>query len=280
MIHTVDERKIAYWLIDLVPPWKRENLQTVVFHHGLAVHPEQWLEWLPRLINNYRILLFDMFGTGRSSLDGSDRDWTIEARMRDMWSLADHLRLGKFHFVGESYGGTIGLSAGLAEPERFASLTIVNASHHGARITNTDWYDKTIDTQGVAAWSDNLMIGRFFQDNLSDGQRAWYSDQQRKHSAASVKYTMKELRRADLSERISDLTLPVLLIHSDASPFIDVGVVADMHKRIKDSELQIFAHTKHGVPFSHGDKGSQVLSEFIERLRSRAAGKKEVGVWE
>lgn len=263
-------RSIAYRVVDLVPPWQRDNLQTIVFHHGLATHPEQWFDWLPNLVSKYRIVLFDMFGTGRSSLDGSQEDWSIDARIRDLWALSEFLKLGKFHFVGESYGGTIGMLAGVREPARFASLTICNASHHGTRITNIELFEATIDKGGVRAWSDLVMEGRFFPDGLSAAKRAWYSEQQGNHTPQSVKRILRELVNVDLAEKISEIELPVLLLHSDSSPFITVPVVTDMHRLIKGSELQIFAHSKHGLPFSHGSECSLALSNFLARLETSA----------
>ena len=38
-------------------------------------------------------------------------------------------------------------------------------------------------------------------------------------------------------------------MHPDASPFIPVPVVADLHSRLPDARLKVFAHAKHGYHF-------------------------------
>lgn len=194
----------------------------------------------------------------------------MQARIRDLFALADHLQLQRFHFVGESYGGTLGLAAGLQAPDRFGSLCIVNASYHGTRLTNTQEFEATVALKGVKAWSDEVLQGRFFRDSLSDEMWEWYSAQQANHSMTSIISILRELRAADMSDQLERLTLPVLYLHSDSSPFISVSVAQDMHSKTRGSELQIFAHSKHGLPFTHGKPCSAALFEFLQRLNGRA----------
>ena len=265
----VDGRTIAYRVIDLVPPWQRDNVETIFFHHGLAALSEMWLDWLPTLVGRYRIVLFDMFGCGRSSLEGSPRDWSIDSRVADVFALVDRLELGKIHFVGESYGGTIGLVAGLRAPERFASLGICNASHHGARIDNTDEFVARVERDGVRSWSDRLMRDRFFDDGLPPAKRDWYSWQQGNHTPASIANILRELINVDIADQVNDIELPVLLLHADSSPFISVSVMVELHQQIRNSEFQVFAHSKHGLPFSHSAACAAALSDFLGRLHSK-----------
>jgi hypothetical protein len=47
-------------------------------------------------------------------------------------------------------------------------------------------------------------------------------------------------------------------------------MMAELHAQLADAELQVFAHAKHGLPFSHGRECAAALRGFIER-RARAA---------
>jgi 3-oxoadipate enol-lactonase len=57
----------------------------------------------------------------------------------------------------------------------------------------------------------------------------------------------------------------VLLLHPDGSPFIPLSVVTGLHERLPDAELQVFAHAKHDLPFSHGRECAATLRRFLER---------------
>jgi pimeloyl-ACP methyl ester carboxylesterase len=56
----------------------------------------------------------------------------------------------------------------------------------------------------------------------------------------------------------------VLLLHGDSSPFIPVSVMADLKSRLPDARLQVFAHARHGLPFSHAKECARVLRGFLE----------------
>jgi pimeloyl-ACP methyl ester carboxylesterase len=67
----------------------------------------------------------------------------------------------------------------------------------------------------------------------------------------------------DLRPQLGSVRCPVLLMHGDTSPFIPVNVMVDMHHRLLDSRLQVFAHARHGLPFSHARRCAETLREFL-----------------
>ena len=76
--------------------------------HFMRWYPS-WAGWLPRLIDRYRIVLWDMRGSGRSVQAGFD--WSLGLLVSDVLAVADAAGVGRFHLVGESIGGTIALAA-------------------------------------------------------------------------------------------------------------------------------------------------------------------------
>ena len=47
-----------------------------LFHHGIGGSAGLWAGWLPSLIDRYRIVLWDMRGSGRSVHDGFS--WSLD----------------------------------------------------------------------------------------------------------------------------------------------------------------------------------------------------------
>jgi pimeloyl-ACP methyl ester carboxylesterase len=257
-------RKIAYELIDAVPPWRRPA-ETLIFHHGIAVDRHLWSEWMPALVSRYRVVVFDMYGCGESTARGGPQNWSAESRVDDLLSVADSVDVSAFHVVGESYGGTIALMEGLRAPGRVKSVAICNAAHVGSSIQSVNVWEGMLDEFGVKGWSDHMMSQRFFPDALSPEMRNWYSTQQAAQSKESILQILKALLAVDIANDVSRLQMPVLLLHGDASPFISVEVMADLHRRLPNSEMQVFAHARHGLPFSHARQCSEALVQFLDR---------------
>jgi pimeloyl-ACP methyl ester carboxylesterase len=63
--------------------------------------------------------------------------------------------------------------------------------------------------------------------------------------------------------------MPVLLMHGDSSPFIPVPVMTDLKARLKEARLQVFAHARHGLPFSHGRQCAATLRAFLAEVAGR-----------
>jgi len=255
--------ELHYQMHDLTPPWL-EDKHTVIFHHGLGATSGTWAGWFPALADRLRIVTFDMRGHGRSAHPAPDAPLSLDLLASDLMRIADEVRAPRFHLVGESIGGTIALLAALDHPDRIRTLTISNGAHVGGSIRAIDDWKQIMDSRGMPGWSQHMMRGRFFDDAINADMRRWYEREQAEVSSDFVFRAVRLLAEADLSARLSELRVPVLLLHGDSSPFIPVAVMADLKARLPEACLQVFAHAKHGLPFSHARECSQLLRTFLE----------------
>lgn len=102
---------LHFEVIDATPPWAADA-PLIVFHHGIGATSDVWAEWLPALLDRYRLARFDMLGFGRSGVPGPGFPWSLEGLMADPLEVARSAGAARFHFVGESVGGTVGLLLG------------------------------------------------------------------------------------------------------------------------------------------------------------------------
>jgi pimeloyl-ACP methyl ester carboxylesterase len=255
---------LDYDVLDLTPAWM-EAPETILFHHGIGATKGIWAEWLPSLIDRYRIIRFDMRGHGASSWPKTAETMGMDNLVDDVFAVLDAAGVGRAHLVGESIGGTVMLNAALRAPERAITLTVSNGAHVGAAITAVQDWQSIIETQGMAGWSAHMMRGRFFDGGIPEAVSAWYEAQQRAVSPQAVLAGLAALVGADLSARLDELRLPVLLMHPDSSPFIPVAVMADFKKRLRDGRLHVIGRAKHGMPVSHAAQCSSLLRDFLNR---------------
>jgi len=253
---------LHYEVIDQLPPWQK-GAGTILFHHGMGTNSQIWNAWLPRLIDRYRIVKFDIRGHGRSSWPGPGLPLTLQTFCDDVLAVADAAGLEQFHYVGESLGGTTGLALGLRRPDRLLTLTASNCAHLGSAIEAVEDFREYIARHGMKAWSARMMQGRFHEDATPPEMRRWYEEIQTATDPELVLKIREVLVGGDLTADLAAMTLPVLLMNGDASPFIPIAMMADMHSRLPNSRLQIFAHAKHGLPVSHSAQCSQVLRVFL-----------------
>jgi len=256
---------------DLALPWI-EAPETILFHHGLGASSRTWAAWLPVLADHYRLVRFDMRGHGKSAVAagtaGGDA-LTLELLANDVFAVADAVGVGEFHLVGESIGGTIALLAASRRPERVRTLTVSNGAHIGGSIQSIDDWRDVMNAGGMAGWSQHMMPKRFFDGAISAPMWRWYEQEQASAAREFVLDAVRLLAGADLSPQLERLRMPVLLLHGDSSPFIPVAVMADLKARLADARLQVFAHARHGLPFSHATQCAHMLRRFLEEVAAR-----------
>ncbi|MCW5622410.1 MAG: alpha/beta fold hydrolase [Burkholderiales bacterium] len=259
---------LHYELLDATLPWL-EHTDPIVFYHGLGANAQIWRGWVPMLADGYRMLGFDMRGHGRSSHPPVGAPLSLDLLVDDLFAVADAAGVQRFHLVGESIGGTLALLAALRAPERIRTLTVSNGAHAGGAIGNLDDWQQIIDARGMTGWSEHMMAARFFPETLSQAMYEWYAGMQASVSPDVLLRAVRLLAAADLSAQLPRLSMPVLLLHPDSSPFIPVALMADLKSRLPQSRLQVFAHSRHGLPFSHADDCAEALRQFLDEVDGR-----------
>ena len=259
-----DGGELFYEVIDLVPSWRRDR-QTIVFHHGIAATSDVWTDWISLLCHHYAIVRFDLRGFGQSRLDGDPLSYSMPDLMADLLAVAAACGAERFHLVGESLGGTVGLATAIAHSERVLSLTVSNGAHRGMSIKNVRSWRDDIAREGRPAWARHMTDCRLFPEAVDRDKHEWFYQQHLTCSADAMLALADLLLRTDLSDDVHAIAQPVLLLSPDSSPFIPVSVMADLHARLPDSELQVFAHSRHGLPLSHGAACGRTLADFLVR---------------
>jgi pimeloyl-ACP methyl ester carboxylesterase len=116
----------------------------------------------------------------------------------------------------------------------------------------------------MAVWSAHMMERRFFPGAIPQAMWRWYEREQARASPQVLLSALRLLVGADLSGSLGGVALPVLLLHPDSSPFIPVATMADLQARLPNARLRVFAHARHGLPFSHARPCAEELLRFLE----------------
>ena len=93
--------------------------------------------------------------------------WSLEGRWPTRSRSARAAGAERFHFVGESVGGTVGLLLGSRRPDALLSLTVSNASHRGGSIQRAREWREFIRANGMAKWGEMMAPLRLERDRVS-----------------------------------------------------------------------------------------------------------------
>ncbi len=255
---------LFYDVHDLTPPWV-ENAATIVFHHGVGINADIWIEWLPALARRYRIVRFDTRGFGSSTAPGKGYPWSLDMLVEDVIAVAGAAGVEQFHLVGESLGGTVAMALAAKHPQAVHSLTVCSASHRGGDIQRVREWREFIGRKGMEAWSDQMMGLRFTEGAVPRSVYRWFDRVQGASSADSVLDLADLLIGTDISSALLEIQAPTLLLAPDGSPFVPVAIPMEIRERIPNCELQVFAGARHGLACSHARACSRTLLDFLAR---------------
>ncbi len=113
--------------------------QPMLFAHGYGCDQNMWRSLVPAFADDYRLVLFDHVGAGRSDLDQYDarKYAALDGYAGDVLEICEALALRDVVFVGHSVSAMIGVLAAARRPELFAHLVLVGPS---ARYIDDDGY--------------------------------------------------------------------------------------------------------------------------------------------
>lgn len=255
---------LYYDVCDIVPPWVTPK-ETILFLNGLAIDSDIWVTWLPQLADRYRIVRMDLRGFGRSFVPAKGAPWSIELIVEDVCDVMRAIGVERVHFVGESTGGTVGIHMAAHHADRLASITTVSAAHRGGAIQRARALRDDVERLGMEKWSETLMTLRFHPGSVSEAMARWFHDVQRRSAPHACADLVDMLVGADLTAALPAISVPMLILAPDDSPFVPVEQQVERLRAVPGSELQVIAGARHGLAHSHGPHCARALRDFLGR---------------
>jgi sigma-B regulation protein RsbQ len=101
----------------------------MMFAHGYGCDQNMWRFVAPAFADEYRIVLFDHVGYGKSDVSAyGDKYATMDGYAHDILEIIHEQDLWNVIFVGHSVASMMGLLAAIREPERFDRLVLIGPS--------------------------------------------------------------------------------------------------------------------------------------------------------
>lgn len=99
--------------------------EVIVFVNGLLTDTSSWAQHLPYFEDDYRLLLYDSRGQGKSHKP--EGPYSVNQHAEDLAALLEELDIATAHFVGLSNGGSALLPLAVEHPDKVDSLIVADA---------------------------------------------------------------------------------------------------------------------------------------------------------
>ena len=208
--------------------------QPIVVLHGATANHQVWAEQLQPLTDDYRVILYDLRGHGKTGSSDLDR-YTADTYADDLAVLVDALNLDQPVVLGHSLGGMIGYRFADEHPEKLSALITVGAITpesfsagerafkfaHSRVITPLMEYKWVLDG---AVWVQQKLFGDDStpdRDRLEELREAHECETPELPTDERTKITrgLQEYLTSSWSWQSSEV--PVLMLYGENEPFIE-----------------------------------------------------------
>jgi sigma-B regulation protein RsbQ len=244
----------------------------MVFAHGFGCDQNMWRFITPAFENNYRIVLFDYIGHGKSDASAYDRSRyeTLDGYASDVLEICAALDVRHGVFVGHSVSAMIGALVTARDPDRFDTLVMIGPSPR--YINDTDYVggftrpdiDELLESleSNYLGWSSTMapvIMGRPDRPELGQELTNSFCRTDPAIARQFARATFLGDNRDDLS-RVPARTL-VLQCSQDVIAPDEVGRY--VHRRLPNSVLVNMRATGHCPNLSAPDETIAAMRAFL-----------------
>jgi len=253
--------------------------QPLVFVHGLSGSWPNWLEQLPALAAEHRVLALDLPGFGRSPMPDGPISISGYARLLDR--LLGQLGIDAAAVVGNSMGGFISAELAIAFPQRVERLVLVSAAgistHRDPRrrkaVPALRRFERVLIASGAWVASRSDAVAR--RPRL---RNAALNVVVRHPSRLPAPLAAEQIRGAgtpgflqaleatidyNVSDRLPEIACPTLIVWGAEDRLISVRDADVFAELIPDSRKVVFADTGHMAMLERPDAFNTLLKDFL-----------------
>ena len=249
----------------------REDGPVIMLAHGFGCDQNMWRLIVPGLARDFRVVLFDHVGAGRSDLSAfePERYATLDGYADDVLRICRELELRQVIFVGHSVSAMIGVLAAISEPDRFSKLVLVGPSPRyvddagyvgGFSRADIDELLDSLDSNylGWSATMAPVIMGNPDRPELADELANSFCRTDPAIASAFARTTFLSDNRSDLAK----ITVPTLILQCARDAIAPAEVGAFVHAEIPGSTLITLPATGHCPQLSAAEATLAAIASF------------------
>jgi len=268
--YVLEERGIAYRKNDVEP-----GRRTLVLIHGLSSSASAWARYEDAFARRYNVVTVDLRGHGLSTKPRGIASYTIARMAEDVLALLDQLELEHIVLIGHSFGALVALEFLARYQNRVARAVLLSPNYKiGRRLTEQilnvalklspifDVLPFSSKPRGRVDYTRFLGTGDWNFGRLS-------ADVGNTTLRVYI-YCTRQSYGFDRESCLSDITVPVLLMHGKKDTIFPVANSLHMASRIAGSQLVLLDHADHVIVLNNFAELVASISAFVDAEPGRA----------
>ena len=259
---------------------KRNNVKVsgrgarpMLFAHGFGCDQNMWRFVAPAFEDDYRVVLFDYVGSGKSDLRAYDpqRYSTLRGYTQDVLDVCAALRLRDVVFVGHSVSSVVGLLASIEEPRLFSRVVMVGPSP--CYIDDPPDYRggfARADIEGLLDLMERNYIGwaNFLAPVVTKNPERPELARELEESFCSTdpRVARRFAEATFLSDNRGDLprvSVPCLIMQCSEDAIAPAEVGEYLSRHLPHSTLRVLEATGHCPHMSHPEETIRAIREYL-----------------
>ncbi|HYG75910.1 MAG TPA: alpha/beta hydrolase [Planctomycetota bacterium] len=253
--------------------------QPLMFAHGFGCDQNMWRFITPAFEKDYKIVLFDYVGSGKSDARAYrvDRYGTLDGYAQDILDICTELSLKNVILVGHSVSSVIAVLAANREPAHFERLILIgpspryinDAPHYigGFERAELDGLMDLMDKNYIG-WANFLapvIMKNPERPELTAELHESFCSTDPKLARKFAEVTFFSDNRTDLPK----VGVPSLLLQCSDDAVAPLPVGEYVHRHMPNSTLKVLKATGHCPHLSHPDEVVEVLKEYLSAEKAR-----------
>ena len=253
---------------------------------GLAADSTAWMFQLPAFERQYRTIVMDNRGVGRSAKPPGP--YTIHEMADDSAGLLDVLDIRRAHVVGVSMGGMIAQELALRHPERVRSLVLActfpepdadverqrrfSLQQFGGSVTSNGEMRvdlKAVDPmQFVQVMLPTVFNPEFIAAELPKLIQVFSGALQYGFSLEAILGQIQAVMTHRATDRLHQITAPTLVITGDADRLVPPANSDVLAKLVPGARLVKVPGGSHGFNFETPEVFNRAVLDFLASVRN------------
>jgi sigma-B regulation protein RsbQ len=247
--------------------------QPMLFAHGFGCDQNMWRFVTPAFEDDYRIVLFDYVGSGKSDLQAysPERYGNLAGYTEDVLEVCAELDLKDVIFVGHSVSSVVGMLASIREPVRFERLILIGPSPR--------YIDEPPDYTGGFARADIVGLLDMMEKNyigwanflapvvMKNGERPELTREiEESFCSTDPKIARRFAEATFFSDNRDDLPkvpVPSLIMQCSEDAIAPLEVGEYLRHHLPQSTLRVMRATGHCPHMSHPEETVRIIKEYL-----------------
>ncbi|EGE45851.1 alpha/beta fold hydrolase [Streptomyces griseus] len=254
----------------------RTDGPVLLLAHGFGCDQNMWRLVVPALAEDYRLVLFDYVGSGKSlpAAWSEQRYSSLAGYAQDVLEVCEELDLREVTFVGHSVSAMVGVLAAATAPERFSHLVMIAPS---PRYIDDDGYrggfsaediDELLESleSNYLGWSAAMapaIMGNPERPELGQELTTSFCATDPDMARVFARTTFLSDSRADLKT----VTVPTLILECRQDVIAPPEVGAHVRDAIPGSTLVTLEATGHCPQLSAPQATTAAITDFLGTRR-------------